>query len=93
MYKRENISWIDSGFSINANVWQDIDDIKELLDYSKTVNTIGYNVYENHDWVVLVQSKNEPTDNREEDLFRGGYFIYKPCILSREEVKRGEIKC
>lgn len=87
MYKRENISWIDSGFSISSNVWQDVEDIKELLENNKTVNTIGYNVYENDNWVVLVQSINEPTDNREEDLFRGGYFIYKPCILTRQELK------
>jgi malate/lactate dehydrogenase len=87
MYKRENISWIDSGFSISSNVWQDIEDIKELLENSKTVNTIGYNVFENHDWVVLVQSVNCPTDTSEEDLFRGGYFIYKPCILARQEVR------
>ena len=75
----EEIRWIDSGFSLRSDVWQTLEEVKDLLDESKEVCTTGYNVYEDENWVVLVQSINKG----EEDLIRGGYFIYKPCIIER----------
>lgn len=75
----EEIRWIDSGFSLRSDIWQTLDEVKELLGESKEVSTCGYNIYEDENWVVLVQSVNKG----EEDLIRGGYFIYKPCILER----------
>ena len=87
MYKREHIKWIDSGFSLSSHVWQDMDELICLLDgNNRTVDTVGYNVLENSDWIVLVQSVNQPTINEKEDLFRGGYIIYKNTILEREEI-------
>lgn len=83
MYRQEHIKWIDSGFSLRADLWQSIDDIKELLKYNKIIDTIGFVVYENDEWVILVQSIN-CLSSEDDDSFRGGYFIYKPCIKIRE---------
>lgn len=67
MYSLEHIKWIDSGFSLSTHVWQDKDDLINLLDgQDRTVDTVGYNVLEN------------------EDLFRGGYIIFKKTIIERE---------
>lgn len=81
--KVEAIRWIDSGFSLRSDLWQTIDEIKDLLSENKIVYTVGYNVYENEDWVVLIQSVNIANMNPDEDLYRGGYFIYKKNILER----------
>ena len=85
MYSLEHIKWIDSGFSLSTHVWQDKDDlIKPFRWQDRTVDTVGYNVLENEDWIVLVQSVNRPTTDENEDLFRGGYIIYKKTIIERE---------
>ena len=85
MYSLEHIKWIDSGFSLSTHVWQDKDDLINLLDgQDRTVDTVGYNVLENEDWIVLVQSVNCPTTEENENLFRGGYLIFKKTIIERE---------
>lgn len=85
MYSLEHIKWIDSDFSLSTHVWQDKDDlIKPFRWQDRTVDTVGYNVLENEDWIVLVQSVNRPTTDENEDLFRGGYIIYKKTIIERE---------
>lgn len=80
----ESIKWLDSGFSLRADIWQSLDEIKELLDESKYVHTVGYNVFENDDWVVLIQSVNLPNFDENNDLYRGGYFICKKNIVERK---------
>ena len=85
MYSLEHIKWIDSGFSLSTHVWQDKDDLINLLDgQDRTVDTVGYSVLEYEYWVVLVQSGNRPTTDENEDLFLGGYIIYKKTIIERE---------
>lgn len=85
MYSLEHIKWIDSGFSLSTHVWQDKDDlIKPFRWQDRTVDTVGYNVLENEDWIVLVQSVNRPTTDENENLFRGGYIIFKKTIIERE---------
>ena len=81
----EYVKWIDSGFSLRSDIWQDIEDIAELLKDNKTVETVGFKVYEDLDWLVLVQSKNE-IDNGP-NLYRGGYFIYKKNIVERKALE------
>ena len=45
MYSLEHIKWIDSGFSLSTHVWQDKDELINLLDgQDRTVDTVGYNV-------------------------------------------------
>ena len=85
MYSLEHIKWIDSSFSLSNHVWQDKDELINILDgQDRTVDTVGYNVLENEDWIVLVQSVNRLTTDVKEDLFRGGYIIYKKTIIERE---------
>ena len=85
MYSLEHIKWIDSGFSLSTLVWQDKDDlIKPFRWQDRTVDTVGYNVLENENWIVLIQSVNRPTTDVKEDLFRGGYIIFKKTIIERE---------
>jgi len=81
----ESIKWIDSGFSLRADIWQTLDEIKELLSENKCVHTVGYRIYEDEDWIVLVQSVNN-SFNPDEDLYRGGYFIYKKNIIERTTI-------
>jgi len=45
----ESIKWIDSGFSLRADIWQTLDEIKELLSENKCVHTVGYRIYEDED--------------------------------------------
>ena len=80
---KEFVIWIDSGFSLRSDIWQTKEEIKELLNESKVVETLGFNIYEDEDWLVLAQSINKT----EESLIRGGYFIYKPCIRYRQKVE------
>lgn len=85
MYSLEHIKWIDSGFSLSSHIWQDKDELINLLEeQDRTVDTVGYNVFENTDWIILAQSVNCPTGYEKEDLFRGGYIIYKKTIVERE---------
>lgn len=80
----EYVKWIDSGFSLRSDIWQDIEDIAELLKDNKTVETVGFKVYEDLDWLVLVQSINETENGL---LYRGGYFIYKKNIVERKALE------
>lgn len=80
----EYIKWIDSGFSLRSDIWQNVEDIIDLLKDNKTVETVGFKVYEDLDWLVLVQSINETDDG---SLYRGGYFIYKKNIVERRTLE------
>lgn len=80
----EYVKWIDSGFSLRSDIWQNVEDIIDLLKDNKTVETVGFKVYEDLDWLVLVQSINETDDG---SLYRGGYFIYKKNIVERKALE------
>jgi len=80
--RREYIKWTDSGYSIRSDVWQTPDEIKNLVEHNKEVETIGYNIYEDSDWICLVQSVHY--DEFDGEVARGGYLIYKKCIIERK---------
>ena len=82
LMKMEMIEWVDSGYSLLGNVWQDRGDIDELMFCQNHVKTVGFTYRENDNWVVLVQSVDEKTDQ-----IRGGFMIYKQNIISRKDVK------
>ena len=84
MYNREQITWIDSGYSLRSDLWQSPEEISELIKMPKEVVSIGFNVFENDTWVCLVQSIH--TDEVDGDVYRGGYFILKKTIINRREL-------
>ena len=82
MYRKEQIKWIDSGYSLRSDIWQSIIEIEDLVKMSKEVLTVGYNIYEDENWICLAQSYH--ADDIDGDVIRGGYFIYKNCIEERK---------
>ena len=84
MYNREQITWIDSGYSLRSDIWQNSEEILELVKMPKEVITIGFNIFENDTWICLAQSIH--TDDVDGDVYRGGYFILKKTIIDRREL-------
>jgi metal-dependent hydrolase (beta-lactamase superfamily II) len=79
------VKWVDSGFSLLGDVWQSREEINEILKESKVVETVGFHCGETEDWLILGQSMNQ-------NLIRGGYFIYKKNILEiKELLKESEV--
>lgn len=72
------VKWLDSGYSLLADRWQDIEEVKALKDTIKPVETVGFLLEESADYLVLAQSYSES-----ENSVRGGYIIYKKNILER----------
>ena len=70
------IKWMDSGISLIGNVWQTMDEVKDIIKENKSTETIGFKLYEDKDWVFLAQTTND-------EQIRGGYFIYKKCIIEQ----------
>ena len=68
------IKWIDSGFSLRGDIWQTIDEVKELKNELKEVETVGILIDDSTDWIVVATSLNL-------DMVRGGYLIYKKNII------------
>jgi len=77
--KKLYVRWLDSGYSIRSDIWQTREEIENLLNELKEVETIGFVVAENDKWIVLAQSVNM-------DMLRGGYIILKSNILEQREV-------
>lgn len=77
--KKFYVKWIDSGYSIRSDVWQTQEEVESLLNELKEVETIGFLVSDNEDWIILAQSVNM-------DMIRGGYLIYKRNILEKKEL-------
>lgn len=72
------VKWIDSGYSLLADRWQDIEDVKGLKDTIKPIETVGFLLEESADYITLAQSYSES-----ENSVRGGYIIYKKNIIER----------
>ena len=77
--KRFYVKWIDSGYSLRGDLWQTEEEIVNLVNELKEVETVGFLLYDDEEWIVLVQSSNL-------DMFRGGYIIYKKNIIEYKEV-------
>lgn len=72
------VKWLDSGYSLLADRWQDVDEVKKLKDTIKPIETVGFLIEESADYLTLAQSYAES-----ESTVRGGYIIYKKNILER----------
>ena len=72
------VKWLDSGYSLLADRWQDVDEVKKLKDTIKPIETVGFLLEESADYLILAQSYSES-----ENTVRGGYIIYKKNILER----------
>lgn len=77
------VKWVDSGFSLLGDVWQTMEEISEILKESKIVETVGFLLGETDDWIILGQSMNQ-------NLVRGGYFVYKKNIIEMKELYKNE---
>lgn len=72
------VKWLDFGYSLLADRWQDIEDVKKLKDEIKPIETVGFLLEESADYLILAQSYSVS-----ENSVRGGYIIYKKNILDR----------
>lgn len=73
------VKWIDSGYSLRGDIWQTEDEIEDLLKELKEVETVGFLIQDNSEWIVLAQSRNL-------DMVRGGYIIYKKNIVEFKQL-------
>jgi hypothetical protein len=74
------LKWIDSGISI-INRWENPKDILRDIDTEKKpVETVGFLLKEDKDWIALSASRNERSIN-------GGFAVYKKNIIERRELK------
>lgn len=76
------VKWLDSGYSLLADRWQDIEDVKNLKDEIKPIETVGFLLEESTDYIILAQSYS-----CSENSVRGGYIIYKKNILERRSCR------
>lgn len=81
------VKWLDSGYSLLADRWQDIEDVKNLdvknlKDEIKPIETVGFLLEDSANYLILAQSYS-----CSENSVRGGYIIYKKNILERRTVK------
>ena len=77
------VMWKDSGFSLLADRWQDIDEVKSLKDEIKPIETVGFLLDETDDYITLGQSIA-----RSENSVRGGYIILKKNIIARYDIQK-----
>lgn len=76
------VEWIDSGFSLLADKWQEIEYVKELPKTIKPIKTTGFLIEETEKWIILAQSIAES-----EEEIRGGYIILKSNIIKSKILK------
>lgn len=77
----ERITWIDSGLNF-AHEWHSVDEIRHRAkDWNGHSITVGYLVYESEDRLAIAQ-----TLDGEQESYSNVFLIYKPCIISREEL-------
>lgn len=81
------VVWKDSGFSLLADRWQEIDDVKSLKDDIGQMETVGFLIDEDNEYITLAQ-----TLHRNQGQIRGGYVILKKNILFRADIKKMSIK-
>lgn len=81
------VVWKDSGFSLLADRWQDIDEVKSLKDDIGNMETVGILVDEDDDHITLAQ-----TIHRSQNQVRGGYVILKKNIVFRADIQKVTIK-
>lgn len=74
MSKIVYVKWIDSGYSLRGDLWQTIDEVKQLKNELKEVETVGILIEDDSDWLIVATSLNL-------DMIRGGYLIFKKNIL------------
>lgn len=79
------VAWLDSGFSLLADRWQDIDDVKELHKELGLMETVGFLIEENDEYITLAQTINE-----NQNQVRGGYIILKKNIVHKANVSKGK---
>ncbi len=79
--------WLDSGMSLIADKWQELDDIKAARDNIKSTYTTGFVVDENEDWLILATTIEDTYGQ-----IRGGHVIYKKNILERKDFCLGQVK-
>lgn len=76
------VKWVDSGYSLHTDRWQDIEDVKNLKNEIMPIETVGFLLEESENYIILAQSYS-----CSENSVRGGYIIYKKNILERRTVK------
>lgn len=77
------VLWSDSGYSLLADRWQNIEEVKKLKDEIKPIETVGFLIDETEDYITLGQSVA-----RSEKSVRGGYIILKKNIIKRFDIKK-----
>lgn len=77
------VVWSDSGYSLLADRWQDIEEVKSLKDEIKPIETVGFLLDETDDYITLGQSIA-----RSENSVRGGYIILKKNIIARYDIQK-----
>ena len=83
----ERITWIDSGMHF-ATGWNSMSMVRSTIsEWNGESFTVGWNVYEDDQVVVLVQTLDGAKDN-----VAGAWAIYKPCIVERVTLDKKEWK-
>ena len=50
------VKWVDSGYSLLADRWQDIEDVKNLKNEIMPIETVGFLLEESENYIILAQS-------------------------------------
>lgn len=50
------VKWVDSGYSLRTDRCQDVEDVKNLKDEIKPIETVGFLLEESADYLILAQS-------------------------------------
>lgn len=75
-YQMVYVVWRDSGFSLIADKWQDIEEVKNLSKEIGLIETVGFVIDENENYLTLAQ-----TVDGEQNQIRGGYIILRQNIV------------
>lgn len=81
------VVWSDSGYSLLADRWQDIEEVKRLKDEITPIETVGFLIDETDDYITLGQSIA-----RSENSVRGGYIILKKNIIARYDIQKASVE-
>lgn len=81
------VVWKDSSYSLLADRWQDIDDVKSVKDDIGYLETVGLLIDENEEYITLAQ-----TVHRLQNQVRGGFVILKKNIIFRADIQKATVK-
>lgn len=84
-YQIVYVVWSDSGFSLIADKWQDIEEVKNLSKEIGLMETVGFVIDENENYLTLAQ-----TVDGEQNQIRGGYIILRQNIVYIKTIKHAE---